>query len=197
MSTKYIHLGQASRQGIRDTLVTVKDLATGEILDQGKNSILFSGSINAAMKDFCFYDKLYNTADYSGGNKYLNATGIAIPPNYDLSLLGKTKFDDGTPNNPSAEGVVCLFAVGIDGVENAIQSSLRKEVKYEGYMNPNDMCAFRVRPEEDDLPDREKEKYAAVKNVNGTNFYYFKKFETMPSIYTQREKSGATIGVAT
>lgn len=195
MANKIVHLGQPSRQGIRDTLVTVKDLKTGKILDQGSNSILYAGSINAALKDFSFYQQEYNKPVYSSGNGYVSASGIAIPPNYDISLLGKAKYDDDTANTLSADGVVCLFAVGIDGVENSVQSSQRKEVKYEGYMDPADMCAFRVVPVGEDLPASQKSMYAAQKRIGDSIFYYFKKFASMPIMYTQRDKSGQPITV--
>ena len=197
---KIIHTGSYRREGIKDTLVTVKDLDTGEILDQGSNSILYAGSINAALKDFCFYDSKYAKSPYGDYDKYLNTSGIAIPPNYDIALLGKSTYSDGTSVTVGAEGPVCLFAVGIDGVESSIQSSQRKAVKYEGWIHPDKMCAFRVVPTGSfkshlSLSDVDPTKYAVCKTYSGKDMYYFKKFESKPLVYTQREHSGDPIPV--
>lgn len=178
----YLH----DRSFVRDTNVIIRSLKTGKILDQGTNSILYAGSINAALKDYWYYtDK----------DKYLQLDNIAIPSSYDAAIYGNSEA------GYSAEGVVCLFAVGVDGVEKTSQSSQKKAVQYEGWIDPKDMVPFRmVGRDTAAITSNQKKLYAQpYTSLTGPDpnepmeFYYFKKFDQTPICVTQYENNGLQI----
>lgn len=179
------------KNNIRGTRVIVKSLKTGKVLDEGSNSILYSGSINGALKDFGVYNPNYTGSYFAGEDKFLNTSNIAIPPSYDVALFG-----DKVEEDFSAEGVVCLFAIGIDGVEYSTQSSQRKKVQYEGWINPDDMIAFRVTTIGNPLAPSEASKYARHLDKDGNRYYYFKKFEQQPKCFTSWNLSSDDINSA-
>ena len=173
------------RPMIRGTRVIIKDSETGKVLDEGHNSILYAGSINAMMKDFAYY----NLKDSNEEAIFLQTGDIAIPMSYDVAIYGDTSAEY------SAEGPVCLFAVGVDGVENAAQSSQKKKVKYEGWINPNYMVPFRMvaRGDANAISTGQKALYAQPASDEKYDYYYFKKFSQKPIGTTVYEVNGANI----
>lgn len=187
---KQIHLYEGERS-IRGTRVIVRDLDTKEVLDEGTNSILYAGSLNAAYKDFCVYDDKYPVSHYSGSTQWLSTNDIAIPPSYDVALFG-----DPVTEDFSSEGVPCFFAIGIDGVELSTQSSQRRKVDYAGWMDPDNMIAFRVVSTGNKLGSAKANQYGRTLEKGGNTYYYFKKFEQQPILYTQWDISGDNVNSA-
>lgn len=184
VKTKKIFLHE-ERPVIRGTRVIIKDSETGKILDEGSNSILYAGSINAMMKDFGYYTH----RDPDDNPIFIQTGDIAIPMSYDVAIYGDTSAEY------SAEGPVCLFAVGVDGVENTAQSSQKKKVKYEGWIDPSYMVPFRMvaRSDQNAMSDAQKQLYAQSVSDESFNYYYFKKFSQTPIGTTVYEVNGADI----
>lgn len=173
------------RPMIRGTRVIIRDPESGKVLDEGQNTILYAGSINAMMKDFGYYN--YKDADENP--IFLQAEDIAIPMSYDVATYGKTDAEY------TAEGPVCLFAVGVDGVENAAQSSQKKKVQYEGWIDPSYMVPFRMVAKSDAnaITDGQKRLYAQPTSDGRYDYYYFKKFSQKPIGTTTYEVNGSNI----
>lgn len=184
--TKRIYLHENERT-IRGTRVIIRSAETGKILDEGTNSVLYAGSINAMAKDFGYYT--YLNENGLPNEKFLHTDNIAIPMSYDVAIYGDTSAQY------SSEGAVCLFAVGVDGVENAAQSSQKKKVQYEGWIDPAYMVPFRVVAKSDGaaISAGQKSLYAQPFSDGTFDYYYFKKFTQTPIGVTQYEINGSNI----
>lgn len=181
---KRIYLHETERS-IRGTKVIIHSAETGKILDEGTNSILYAGSINAMAKDF----GCYNYLDAKDDPIFIHTDNIAIPMSYDVAIYGDTSAQY------SAEGPVCLFAIGVDGVENAAQSSQKKKVQYEGWIDPAYMIPFRMvaRSDSGAISAGQKSLYAQPYSDGDYDYYYFKKFSQKPIGVTQYEINGSNI----
>lgn len=187
---KQLHITEGERN-IRGTRVLVIDPDTKEVLDDGSNSILYAGSLNAAYKDFGIYNDKYPFSYFGNGSSFLGSSDAAIPPSYDVALFGDT-----TDGDFSAEGIPCFFAIGIDGVELSTQSSQRRKVDYSGWMDPDKMIAFRVVSAGNKLGAEKANMYGRTLEKGGNIYYYFKKFEQQPQLFTQWDISGDPIASA-
>ena len=145
------------------TEIFLKDPVTGEVLFKTHNRVIIAGSQFTAMKHFDLPEL------------------IALPTyNQDLGL--DNSVPHGTP--PINVPKICLFGCGIDGCGQ--ENSQVYPVKYTGRIDPTaGMIPFRYQLANNDLTADQRTKYFGRKTVSGRYAYYFKAFETEPTMHAQ------------
>lgn len=149
---------------IRKTDIEIKVQGTDVTLFRGSNKVILPGSAYTASKHFGIVPPVklptYNTA--------LGLDGIqALSDTQELSAK------------------VVLFCVGTDGC--GPESSQVFDVDYTKWIRPEYMVPFRYVFDDNDLSPAMRERYFGRKKLLGTDLiaYYFKAFETEPSLNMQ------------
>ena len=145
------------------TEIFLKDPVTGEVLFKTHNRVVIAGSQFTAMKHFDLPEL------------------IALPTyNQDLGLDNSVTHGTDPINVPK----ICLFGCGIDGC--CAENSQVYPVKYTGRINPTTgLVPFRYQLANNDLNSDLRQKYFGRKFADGRIAYYFKAFETEPTMHAQ------------
>lgn len=149
---------------IRKTDIIIKVAGTDKVLFRGHNKVILPGSYYTASKHFNINPPIklpsYNTA---------------------LGLDGIQALTDAEERG----ALVVLFAVGIDGC--GPENSQVFDVDYTKWIKPESLVPFRYVYDDNDLSDTLREKYFGRKKIIGTDktAYYFKAFETQPTMHMQ------------
>ena len=140
-----------------NTEVIFKDL-DGNVLLTTKNKVLIAGSQLVAQKVFDM------------------AELVALPTyNTDLGL------DNNATTSPTNATKVILFCCGTQGC--GLENSQVKPVKYTGRISPtDDLIPFRYQLPQNDISDELRQKYFGRKTTQNRVAYYFKGFETEPTM---------------
>lgn len=158
------------------TSIDIKNAETGEVIFKGlKNKVIIPGSGLIARKLFDISTK-------------------EITPSYN-DVLGKSMY---TPAHDTAPTVIdaetsatvdnhkiLLFCCGIDGCGN--QNSQVYPVDYKKWININNLVPFRYQLKGNDISDDLRESYFGRTEINDGEYiaYYFKRFETIPTMIQQ------------
>ena len=149
---------------IRKTDITIKVAGTDVVLFRGHNKVILPGSSYTASKHF-------------------NINPPVKLPSYNtvLGLDGIQALTDAEERS----ALVTLFAVGIDGC--GPESSQVFDVDYTKWIKPESLVPFRYVYDDNDLSAAMREKYFGRKKIAGTDktAYYFKAFETAPTMHMQ------------
>lgn len=158
---------------VQKTKIIIKDPETNEVLFEGSNKVIVSGSAFTAAKHF-------------------NITPHTTTPSYN-EVLKLEKSDNDLYNEPGIrrEEVVCLFAVGIDGC--GPEASQVYDVDYTKWIAPESLIPFKYQLGTNDLPTYHRDKYFGRKVLpNNRIAYYFKAFENAP-MFVQAFSDGTPI----
>ena len=149
---------------VRKTDIIIKAAGTDIVLFRGSNKVILPGSYYTASKHF-------------GINPPIKLTSY----NTALGLEGIQSLTD----SEERSALVTLFAVGIDGC--GPESSQVFDVDYTKWIKPESLVPFRYVYEDNDLSATMREKYFGRKVITGTDkiAYYFKAFETAPTLHMQ------------
>lgn len=150
---------------ITNTKILIYSEGTDELLFEGSNKVIISGSAYTAAKHF-------------------NIAPPVTLPTYN-SVLG---LDNTVVEDHFADEIVCLFAVG-NGLENCgTEASQIKDVDYTKWILPESLVPFRYVLDSADLLADMRNKYFGRKAIPESNrvAYYFKAFESTPEIKMQR-----------
>ena len=143
-----------------DTEIIFKYLGTDEPYLTTKNKVIIAGSQTVACKMFDL-PELVHLPTY----------------NEDLSLDNSEAHGTTPQNTPKC----CLFACGIQGCGK--ENSQVVPVKYTGRIAPEgDLVPFRYQLPQNDLSAELREKYFGKKTLDDRLAYYFKGFETDPTL---------------
>lgn len=151
---------------ITGSRVLIYSEGTDELLFDGSNKVIISGSGFTASKHF----NIAQPVDLPTYNSVLTL---------DNSVVEAGHF---------AEEIVCLFAVG-NGLENCgTEASQIKDVDYTKWILPDSLVPFRYVLDSADLTPEMRAKYFGRKAIPANNriAYYFKAFESTPEIKMQR-----------
>ncbi len=203
--------------GVQHTMVVIKDKGTGKILYRGSNRIMVTGSEFNALKDFTFNENWSETPELSNMKSYdsvLSTLGTYDPKNGSAYQL-TTGILSCASGDPAAYRYlarrVCLFCVGIDGC--GIEASRVYKVNNTKWIAPtgyarydpgtgtidgnitNCLIPFRVTPSKtEDLTINERETYfGRLINSDGSIGYYFKKFDTTPTLIRRYEDGSSNL----
>lgn len=154
-----------SYRGLK-TKVLIKNKETGEIIFQGRNKTMIAGSEYMAMKMFYLPHETFITPTYNNALNLDNTVNTSTPENTYMTQL---------------------FCIGTSGCNK--ESALVYEVDNKHWIDPDDMIPFRYVPFEHDLTQAEREVYFGRKTFGDRSFYgyYFKKFDSDPTISKQLE----------
>lgn len=157
------------------TSIDIKNAETGEVIFKGlKNKVIIPGSGLIARKLFDISTKeitpSYN--DVLGASMYTPAHDT--PPTIDTETSA-------TVNDHK----ILLFCCGIDGCGN--QNSQVYPVDYKKWIDINNLVPFRYQLKGNDISDDLRESYFGRTEINGGEYiaYYFKRFETIPTMVQQ------------
>lgn len=148
--------------GPQSTDIIFKNHETGEILCRLHNKVVISGSQFTACKHFNF-DPIVNFPSYN------QSLGL------ENSVYGQTPL-----NTPK----ICLFGCGTDGC--GAENSQVFPVDYTKRINPNYLIPFRYQLSTLDLSLDLRKKYFGRKQVGDRIAYYFKAFESEPTLHLRR-----------
>lgn len=166
--------------------VTIKNKVTGEILEEGYNKTLLSGSEFLAMRSFDLENDDFVTPSY---NSIMN---------FDYDTLN-AKNDIGEYKDKTLDYKICLFAIGTSGAARG--SLLKLETNKQKWIAPpddsdkkniiRDLIAFRYCNTNNDLSEEERTIYFGRKSLPEINkyAYYFKKFDSQ-SLLTKTYDDG-------
>lgn len=142
--------------GVKATRITISNSDTGEIINDGHNTIVLSGAEFAVHK---FFEPLSRVE--------------RITPNYN-AVLGL----DNTVNiNPTSPEYVYLFCMGTSGCGK--DPSQRYEAKYEEWTKPEDLIPFMYVDKDLDISDSLRNTYYGRRSSSNKIAYYFKKPENI------------------
>lgn len=155
------NIGLASDYGAcaQRTEIIFRDPITGEDLFVVKNKVVIAGAQFTACKHF-------------------NIDPVVALPSYNTSLGLDKSVTGQTPQNVPK---ICLFGCGIDGC--GTENSQVYPVKYTGRINPNSLVPFRYQLTNNDLSTEMRAQYFGRKVTDSRIAYYFKAFETEPSLH--------------
>lgn len=142
----------------RRTEIFLKSHETGEILQILDNKVVIAGAQYTACKHF----DLNPVVDLPSYNKSLGL---------DNSVYGQT---------PANTHKICLFGCGTDGC--GTENSQVYPVEYGGRISPTSLIPFRYQLTNNDISDELRNTYFGRKVANGRIAYYFKAFETEPTL---------------
>lgn len=149
--------------------VTIKIPGTDIVLFKGYNKIILPG---AGFTARCHFD----------------LSRDEITPSYNTKL-GLDNTVNEVPSSSTKEKV-CLFCVGTDGC--GTEDSDIYVVNYSKWLSPDDMVPFRYVPSEEDLSGDDRTIYYGRKTKDNMVAYYFKAFETVPTLY-QKYSDGTMV----
>ena len=153
------------KAGPKKTHIKIVDHNTGEVIDEGHNTILLEGSQVAACKMF-------------------GLDQVVVPPTYNsmLELDHTISSDWGT--QPYNEPIVCLWCAGRDGFVNTANEV--KALNNLELIRPEDMVPFRYQNADDDLPQELRSVYFGRKTTKDNHIaYYFKAFGTQVMLHVR------------
>lgn len=146
---------------VQRTKITIRDPETGEVLFQGCNKVIVSGSAFTAAKHF-------------------NITPHTNTPSYNTVLnLEQSQVDLYNEPGIRRDEIVCLFAVGIGGC--GAEASQVYDVDYTKWIKPEELVPFKYQLASNDIPEYFRDKYFGRKVQGNRIIYYFKAFENPPT----------------
>lgn len=150
------------------TKVIIKDHNTGKVLFVGRNKTLISGSEFLAMQMFDLPHDTFITPTYNNRLQLDNTTNTA-------------------DNSKMNEYYTWLFCMGTSGCNR--ESALKYEVSNKKWIAPEDLVPFQYLPFNKDLDEEGREIYFGRKTLNDQKYiaYYFKKFDSDPTVRKQLE----------
>lgn len=159
-STDSASIAGTKKSGLRGEVI-FKDIDTGEVLYTTHNKVVIAGSQFVAQKVFDLKEL------------------VAFPTYNSALTLDESVAHGTTPNNIPK---VCLFCCGTQGC--GTESSQVVPVQYTNWIKPNtDLVPFRYQLKQNDLTDDERAKYFGRKTLADRYAYYFKAFESDPTMY--------------
>lgn len=143
--------------------VKIYDEVTGKLLFEKYNKVIIPGSIFTASKHF----NIEPTVKLTSYN-----TALALD-----NTVAETNF---------AGEKVCLFAIGTDGC--GVEASQVYDVDYTKWISPESLIPFKYELSANDISVADRSKYFGRKVLNdaGRIAYYFKAFESEPTLNVQR-----------
>lgn len=151
--------------GIRMTDITIRKTINnelGEVVFRGSNKVILAGSTFTALKHF-----------------NIDQSKIIMTPSYNTVLALENSVTES--HDPNLEKVF-LFAMGTDGSDSGF---VLNEVKYAGWLKPENMVPFRYPNKTSDISSGLRSKYFGRKVGSDKIFYYFKAFENEPVLHQQ------------
>lgn len=136
--------------------VIIKDPITGEILSEEENKVVVAGAVFTASKHF----------------------GVVPPitlPSYNTALSLENSVNSAAENPEK----IYLFAVGVGGC--GAEASQIYDVDYKSWITPENLVPLRYGTT--DISSAERQKYFGRKVASGRYAYYFKAFESEPTMH--------------
>ncbi len=176
MADKRMLLFENNRNGIKDDAkiihaspigqvghVMIYDEVTGKLLFDDYNKVIIPGSIFTACKHFNIEPSVKLTS-------YNTALELE-------NTVAETDFPGET---------VCLFGIGTDGC--GVEASQVYDVDYTKWISPEALIPFKYELTANDISVADRAKYFGRKVLNeeGRIAYYFKAFESEPTLNVQR-----------
>lgn len=144
------------------TEIILKNHETGEIIGRTHNKVVISGSQFTACKHF-------------------DLEPVVNFPSYNQSLGLENSIFGQTPLNTPK---ICLFGCGTDGC--GAENSQVFPVDYTKRINPANLIPFRYQLSTLDLSPEMRKKYFGRKVIGDRIAYYFKAFESAPTLHIRR-----------
>lgn len=160
-----ISISNGHRSGF-NTLVEIKDKATGEVLFRGKNKTMLAGSEFMAMRTFKIKGASFTTPTY---NTQLGLESTKVSTGNDLTLAYTCN----------------LFCIGQGGCNR--ESAIFYPVNNKTWIDTTEIIPFQMVPSNKDLTPDERKIYFGRKPITNLNMvaYYFKRFEGEPVLKKQ------------
>ena len=168
-AAEYVSIQDGHPNGL-DTLVTIQDKRTGEIVFKGKNRTMISGSEFMAYHTFRLNGFAFTTPTYN-------------------TQIGLDHTVSGTQNSLGANYVTQVFCVGTSGCNR--ESAIWYPVSNKKWIAPTELVPFRYVPFNNDLTNLQREIYFGRKTISNVQHYayYFKKFDSNP-VYKKQYEDG-------
>lgn len=168
-ATEHMAIQDGRKDGL-DTLVTIQDKRTGEIVFKGKNRTMISGSEFMAYHTFRLNGFTFTT------------------PNYNTQI-GLDHTVSGSQNDLGANYLTQVFCVGTSGCNR--ESAIWYPVSNKKWIAPSELVPFQYVPYDKDLTPLQRETYFGRKSIASVLYYayYFKKFDSNP-IYKKQYEDG-------
>lgn len=133
---------------------------TDELVFRGSNKVLISGAAFTARNHF-------------------DLSGTEITPSYNTVM----NLENTVSETPSTPNKVFLFAIGTDGC--GTENSQLYPVDYKKWINPSALIPFRYPLATNDIAGDLRNTYFGRKVVSDRVAYYFKAFDTAPTLVQQ------------
>jgi hypothetical protein len=167
-ATEYMSIQDGRKDGL-DTLVTIQDKRTGEVVFKGKNRTMISGSEFMAYHVFRLNNFNFTTPTYN-------------------TQIGLDHTVSGSQNDLGSNYVTQVFCVGTSGCNR--ESAIWYPVSNKKWIAPSELVPFQYVPSNKDLTALQRETYFGRKEMGNQYIaYYFKKFDSNP-IYKKQYEDG-------